>query len=221
MRGAAAATGEYVMVTTSTDGYLSRDWFRIAVEALDGDPEAALVWGASLVMRTDGSLSSVVYPKWFKWMPQKRQWFFRWIHDRGLSRSYIPELNYCVRRTVFQALIAPTDEFPELNDIDPMLRFLFRFNRAGYLPLYIPAVANFGRAHEGRASATPYSKRSLENYRLARRRYRRALWHGDKSHVFRDGAGNVLTTLSRPGLILGTVAQALRTFAGRLGLISP
>ena len=45
LRAISAASADYVMFTTSTDGYLTRNWFAKVVETLDGDGEVSLVWG--------------------------------------------------------------------------------------------------------------------------------------------------------------------------------
>lgn len=198
MRVAAAATGDYVMFTTSTDGYLCRNWFATAVGALDSDPEISLVWAASATMRLDGTLGRIAYPKTFDSMPQRRDWFFRWLFDKKLGQSYMPELNYCVRRSVFQEGVKETPEYPGLDGIDPILRFLFRFHREGYLAQYLPVLANFGREHGANFQYSPYIKNSLERYFEARERYRSELLKGEKQHAFRDGSGKVIETLDSP-----------------------
>lgn len=196
-RAVAAASGAYLMFTTSTDGYVSRNWFQRAVAGLDDDPEASLVWGASAPMGLDGSLGTTVYPKVFSRQPQKREWFLRWIFDPELKRSYLPELNYCVRRDIFRDCLGETPEFPELDGIDPILRFLFRFHRDGYFAKYVPVLANFGRDHGDNFQQSDYVRNSLERYSEAKRRYRSDLLQGVKQHAFRNGSGSAIEVLPR------------------------
>ena len=61
-RALAAAQGRYIMVTTSTDGYLSRNWIETVVKTLDADPAAALVYGGSARLSSGNSLGINVWP---------------------------------------------------------------------------------------------------------------------------------------------------------------
>jgi glycosyltransferase involved in cell wall biosynthesis len=192
LRALAAARGRYVMVTTSTDGYLSRDWFRSCAESLDADPRVALVYGASARMSASGSLSPSVWPPPSKERdthesPERQA--ERWLKG-GFSDSYLPELNYCVRMEVFRALFGPSAEFSELNNIDPILRFHFEFHRHGFISRFLPILANFGRTHPNQAQFSECNNGYLRTYQTAWERYRAGLVTGKYNHVLRTGDGN-------------------------------
>jgi len=179
LRAVAAARGRYVMITTSTDGYLSRNWFRSAATELDNHPAISLVYGASATMSEDGSLGNIVYPKvnnFYKQIPSKK-WAETWLL-RGISKAYLPELNYCVRRDVIQRLIGKSMEFPQLDDIDPILRFHFQFNRLGYSPKYLPILANFGRSHENSQQLTDTHYQFVKIYKDAWRTFQKGVIFG-------------------------------------------
>jgi glycosyltransferase involved in cell wall biosynthesis len=191
LRALAAARGRYVMVTTSTDGYMSRDWFRSCAEELDSNPRLALVYGASARMSASGSLGLGGWPppsqeRDTHEAPERQGQ--RWLLG-GFSNSYLPELNYCVRMDVFRALFGPSAEFPELNDIDPILRFHFEFHRQGYVSRFLPILANFGRTHPNQAQFSECNSGYLRNYQRAWERYRAGLVAGKYTHILRTGNG--------------------------------
>ena len=192
-RALAAARGRYVMVTTSTDGYLSRDWFKNAATVLDTDPQVSLVFGASASMSSEGALGSVAYPNIFPFnkVPPKEQWPGMWLMG-GLTKSYLPELNYCVRMNVFRELVGPSTEFPELNDIEPILRFHFEFNRFGYLPKYLPTLANFGRTHNNQEQFSERHQSFGRTYVEAWKKFRKGVISGKYTHFHRDGQGRLI-----------------------------
>jgi glycosyltransferase involved in cell wall biosynthesis len=191
VRALAATNGRYVMVTTSTDGYLSRDWFRRVAETLDNDPTVSMVYGGSAPMSAEGSLGINGWPPVSSGRDPAEAYeksAQRWLL-RGFSDSYLPELNYCVRMDVFKRLFGPSTEFPELNDIDPILRFHFEFNRLGYVPRYLPILANFGRTHPNQAQFSEKNDNYLNTYQVAWERYRAGLLSGKFAHVLRSGNG--------------------------------
>jgi len=190
LRAVAAARGRYVMVTTSTDGYLSRNWFKSASFALDNESQVSLVFGASACMSEVGALGSISYPRFFSFnnVPSKEKWTAMWL-KHGLSLAYFPELNYCVRIDVFRNLIGPSTQFSELNQIDPILRFHFEFNRFGYLPKYISTLANFGRTHINQEQFSERHQSYVSNYNKAWKKYRKGVISGKYAHVLRDGNG--------------------------------
>ena len=194
MRALSVARGRYVMVTTTTDGYLSRNWFKTASNFLDCDLQTSLVFGASARMDSQGSLGSVAFPTIFPFtkVPPKEKWSSMWL-QKGLTSSYFPELNYCVRIDIFRKLMGPSVEFPELNDIDPILRFHFEFNRLGYLPHYIPTLANFGRTHDNQMQASNINTKFVDAYSNAWKKYRRRVAFGKCIHYLRDGNGLEIT----------------------------
>ena len=190
-RALAAAKGRYIMVTTSTDGYLSRNWIETVVKTLDADPAAALVYGCSAQLSSGNALVIDLWPS-----PQSNRHpkepveasAKRWLSG-GLSESYLPELNYCVRAEIFKNLFSDSLEFPELNNIDPILRFHFEFHRYGYIPRFLPILANFGRSHENQEQFNKRQINFMSIYQLALDRYKIGLTAGRFTHSFRAGDG--------------------------------
>ena len=197
MNALKAARGRYVMITTSTDGYLSRDWFRKATETLDQNPNVSMIYGACAKMSAESSLGGISFPNAspFESAPQLEKlaetWLFKSIHG-----AYLPELNYCVRTDIARALYGNSAEFPELNGIDPVLRFHFEFNRLGYLALYFPILANFGRTHANQSQFTEKNMASVRVYDSLWARYRDDVLADRRHHQFRNGAGQVIATVS-------------------------
>jgi glycosyltransferase involved in cell wall biosynthesis len=190
LRALNAARGRYVMVTTSTDGYLSRDWFKLAATALHQDPQVSLVFGGSVAMSSEGSLGEITYPSQFPFQAEQAKGHLStlWL-SHGLGASYFPELNYCVRMEIFRQLMGPSAEFPSLNDIDPILRFHFEFNRLGYISSYQPVLANFGRTHANQAQYGEKHDYYLRVYNENWQKYRDKVFAGTCEHLFRDGLG--------------------------------
>ena len=191
IRALSAARGRYVMVTTSTDGYLSRDWFNSVFTLLESDPQVSLVYGACAAMTGEGSLGPVTYPVNFSFYETQPKGILTrlWLQN-GFGKSYFPELNYCVRIDIFRKLIGPSTEFPELNDIDPILRFHFEFNRLGFISCYLPILANFGRSHENQAQFSDKNISYLRIYDDNWKNYRKELASGQViHHQLRDSIG--------------------------------
>jgi glycosyltransferase involved in cell wall biosynthesis len=191
IRALAVARGRYVMVTTSTDGYLSPNWLSTVVKTLDNDPKVALVYGGSARMSAENALGINV------WLPPQPNLDAeespeasaqRWLLG-GLSESYLPELNYCVRAEIFKNLFADSSEFPELNSIDPILRFHFEFHRLGYIPRFLPILANFGRTHENQEQFNERHANFMAIYQTTLNRYRVGLTEGRYDHLLRSGDG--------------------------------
>jgi len=193
----AAARGRYVMVTTSTDGYLSRDWFKTATETLDKTPLASMVFGACAAMSAEGSLGRVTFPRLFPFndVPQMEKYAEVWLF-KGIHGAYLPELNYCIKTDLFRKLIGPSADFPELDSIDPILRAHFEFNRLGYLSRYLPIMANFGRTHANQDQFSEKNQRSSRIYDEAWVKYRDDVIAGRTQHRFRNGAGELFATVS-------------------------
>jgi hypothetical protein len=141
-------------------------------------------------MSGEGALGSINYPGFFSFynVPSKEKWSAMWL-KHGLNLAYFPELNYCVRMDVFRNLIGPSTQFSELNEIDPILRFHFEFNRFGYLPKYLSILANFGRTHNNQEQFSERNNSYVRNYNKAWKKYRRGIISGQYTHFLRDGKG--------------------------------
>jgi glycosyltransferase involved in cell wall biosynthesis len=200
MRAVRAARGKYIAFMTSTDGYVSQTWLKTATDYLETDHEASLVWGAAISMDAHGNLVSRFYPKEFirrRKMAQKKNWFQRWMVENGTRLSYLPELSYCVCADVYQRLIEPNPNYPELVSLDPILRFHFEFIRQGYLPVYLPALAYFGRTHSGQAQFSKIMDDWVKRYNRARREHVAQVLLGRRVHVWRDRKGRELARMGQ------------------------
>jgi len=204
------ARGRYVMFTTSTDGYISRDWFGMTAATLDANPDISMVWGASIVLHGDGKLGPITYPRNFAAMPQKQAWFGRWITDRHHRASYLPELNYCIRRNILDDIFRSIEDFPVIKEIDPILKIHFGFNRLGYLPYYIPTIANFARYHANQTQYLPRQHDWNTRYMTALNQYRANLATGRDTHYFRDGTGQKIGQVSRAAVMAMDAKVRLR-----------
>jgi glycosyltransferase involved in cell wall biosynthesis len=211
MRAVRAARGKYIAFMTSTDGYVSQTWLKTATDYLETDHEASLVWGAAISMDAHGNLVSRFYPKEFirrRKMAQKKNWFQRWMVENGTRLSYLPELSYCVCSDVYQRLIEPNPKYPELVSLDPILRFHFEFIRQGYLPVYLPALAYFGRTHSGQAQFSKIMDDWVKRYNRARREHVAQVLLGRRVHVWRDRKGRELARMGQ----FEAIARYISTF---------
>jgi len=181
----AMARGQYVIQCCVSDGFLDPNWFRKCAEILEKDDEVSLVWGFAQTMSEEGDLLNVSFQEFFfNPPPQKRDFFAFWLAT-GFS---LPEGNYCVRRDIIQQW------FPDSRSNGwfrhcPHLGFMYRFFTQGYCPYFLPAVANFGRAHRDQRSQRlrEIEKPAQTAYWRAVKDYRRSILSGNREHHFRDG----------------------------------
>lgn len=212
----ALSSGDYIIQCCVSDGFINKNWFRMCVDALEGDPEISLVWGLDQYMTEDGNLSRVVPAEFVeKPAPQKRDFFPLWL----ALATCVPEPNYCVRRTVFNACF-PQRHCQNSMSHNPALTFNYQFNVSGYLPWFLPVVANYCRGHhESQRGIRLYEKetRVHRNYMDAVRQYRKDVVSGRVRHQFRDGQSRIISEVASrdlPGLrktiLFHRVKQTLR-----------
>ncbi len=191
-KGIRMAQGEYIMQCCISDLYKDLDWFRKCVEVMDNDKEVSLVWGLAQYMREDGRPLAVAFPQFHRVPPPQKEDFFNyWL----AGVFWFPEGNFCVRKSVFDKCFPPFT--PEnFTKLEPLLEFNFQFEAGGYLPYFLPVVANYGRIHSGQLGEQEAligtSGAKFEYYRAETRMLRRALLSGSAEHRFRDGEGNIL-----------------------------
>jgi len=186
----AMSRGDYIMQCCVSDGYLNKDWFRKCTSVLDSDKDLSLVWGLAQHMTEDGDLGSITNPEYLEKSPPGKMDFLPFWLTFGFG---FPENNYCVRREVLDIC------FPQRNSEDPLStnianEFLYKFNTFGYLSIFLPAVASFGRSHHNQLSTILYE--TLDNiqhlYIKRVKQYRRNLLRGKIKHEFRDGTSKVI-----------------------------
>jgi glycosyltransferase involved in cell wall biosynthesis len=194
----ALSTGDYIIQCCVSDGFLNRNWFRMCVDALEADPEISVVWGLDQYMTEDGNLGRVVPPEFVeKPAPQKKEFLALWL----ALGTCVPEPNYCIRRAVFDAC------FPQRNCADPLScnpshAFNYRFNARGYLPWFLPAVANYCRGHGGQRGVRLREKETRIHLRYldAVKQYQKDVFAGRTRHLFRDGQSRVIGEINPRGL---------------------
>lgn len=197
-KGFDMSTGKYIIQCCVSDGFLDKDWFKRCVEVLESDIEASLVWGLPQYMSEDGDLSNISYAELLDMpVPQKTGFLPFWLATGFL----FPEGNYCMRREVFDICLPkylPDEPFQE----HPALGIIYNFNSHGYLPYFIPVVANYGRWHGDQRGKT---RRHIEKPFEAKyygdiKAYRKQLFNGKIKHCFRNGASEVIKTIDSNGL---------------------
>jgi glycosyltransferase involved in cell wall biosynthesis len=188
-KGIKMARGKYVMQCCVSDGYLNMDWFQKCVEVLDSDNEVSLVWGLPQYMAEDGKLLAVSYPQFHSRAPQKNSFFYYWL----ASFFWFPEGNFCVRKGVLEKCFPKFTTPKEAREIEPYLEFNYAFHAAGYMPFFLPVVANYGRIHGGQMGERELFSGAAEKiyglYVAKARALRRKLVFGAAPHVYRDGDG--------------------------------
>jgi len=118
---------------------------------------------------------------------QKENWLFFWL-DTGL---WFPDLNMCYRRLVYEQCTPP---YRLGSYADECMSFYFNFNRQGFLPLCISRIANFGRTHVGQVGAVRAAEMNkiIAEYHNSVQNYSKELRKGKITHLFRDGASEVI-----------------------------
>lgn len=191
-KGLAVARGEYILQCAASDGYIDEHWIAKCVEILDRDKEVSLVWGLPQYMTEYNELGDISYPQFHNALPpQKIEFAYYWL----AANFWLPEGNYCVRREVIDKCF-PQYKKGFVEDMAPWLNFNHPFNALGYLPYFIPTVANFGRIHKGqlgqKANEAGFSKKRLKNHLRKIKRYKRKLMLRTTTHKYRNGVGELL-----------------------------
>jgi len=187
--------GEYLFQCCVSDGFLDKDWFRICVDILDSNPDVSLVYGFPQYMTEEGHLGQISYGEFFtEPPPQKEEFLPFWL----ATRFIFPEGNYCVRRNVFLDCFPSANSTDFFDRINPFLKFVYNFNTRGYLPFFVPIIANYGRIHKGQLTET-LAEQAAETIRLYTngvKSYAKALKTPERPHVFRDGNGSVIKDMN-------------------------
>lgn len=194
----AMARGDYIIQCCVSDGFLHQDWFGRCASILDADQETSLVWGLPQYMNEEGDLGRISYVHLLDEPPPQKAGFLPF----WLATAFIlPEGNYCVRREVFDTCFPKWDCDPVFR-LHPALGFLYNFNRLGYMPIFLPVIANYGRVHgmqrgvRVRAVEAPIGR----EYQRLVGAYTHALLRGEISHEFKNGASAVVGQVSRSEL---------------------
>jgi len=192
-KGFDMSTGEYIIQCCVSDGFLDKDWFKRCAEVLESDIEVSLVWGLPQYMLENGSLSTISYAELLNLpMPQKTDFLPFWL----ATGFFPPEGNYCMRREVFD-ICFPRCQPDAPYQEHPVLGVIYNFNSLGYLPYFIPVVANYGRIHKDQRGRRrchiekPFETKYYKNIKA----YSRQVFKGKTKHCFRNGASEVIRTM--------------------------
>jgi glycosyltransferase involved in cell wall biosynthesis len=190
--------GEYIIQCCVSDGFLDKKWFERCVEILDQNREISLVWGFPQYMSEDGRLMKIAYSKFFDNPPPQEMNFLPFWLGTGF---FFPEGNYMVRRNVFEKCFFEFKADVEFKKI-VHVNFIYNFNVLGYLPFFLPVIANYARTHSNqRGQALLSVERPLsQKYYEHIKEYRLGIIKGRIKHYFRDGDGNIITELKETKL---------------------
>ena len=189
IKGLNVSRGEYICPCAVSDGYIDEHWIEKCVEALDRDKEVSLVWGLPQYMVKNNELGEISHPQFHNVLPpQKNEFIYYWL----ATNFFLPEGNICVRRKVFEECFF----CKSAENIEPYLRFNYCFNTLGYLPYFLPTVANFGRLHDGqlgqKRTENGIASARLKNYLKKIKIYKRNIISKKIIHKYRNGAGEIL-----------------------------
>lgn len=189
-KGLKMARGEYIFQCCVSDGYLDKNWFKRCVDILEADKEVSLVWGLPQYMTEDGNLSKISYYDFLEnHPPQKTEFLPFWL----ATGFWYPEGNYCVRRSVYD-ICYPIDSREEPFLRNDCMGFIYKFNTLGYLPYYLPIIANYGRMHHDSVGKQLNGTLMLlfKRYLQLLKQYRKHLLRGKIIHRFRNGQSEVI-----------------------------
>lgn len=186
--------GKYVIICCTSDGFLDSGWFERCAFVLDNDPEVSLVYGLPQYMTEDGRLGKITTPELLDELPpQKRDFLAFWF----VTGNVMYEGNACIRTDIVRRCL-PQDQAHSIFDKNVWLDFVYNFNVLGYLPLFVPTVANFGRIHSDAIGQnnTEWGSLLSKKYREKIRRYKEQVLSGKTKHAFRNGASEVIGEIS-------------------------
>ncbi len=189
--------GEYLFQCCVSDGFLDSDWFEACVEILDRDPDISMVYGFPQYRSEDGHLGKIAYSEFFDRPPPQKEVFLPfWLSTRFIY----PEGNYCVRREVFTSCFPNPGSTDFFDMIHPFLKFVYNFNIKGYLPFFLPLIANYGTVHQNWLSndesmITKVNK-TIEMYVQGVDNYKEKLLNGEVRHQYRNGRSDIIGEVS-------------------------
>ncbi|MCG6533238.1 MAG: glycosyltransferase [Syntrophales bacterium LBB04] len=197
-KGLAMSSGDYIIQCCVSDGFLSKNWFALCNDKLDEDGEISVIWGLPQYMDEEGNLGRVTNQEFLKKAPpQKKDFFAYW-----LAFGYgFPEGNFCTRRQVFDECLPQRNE-STLFSGSPHLTVLYRLNTRGYLPYFLPIIANFGRTHSDQRveRLADQLDRDGHLYIKMMKEYRKQVFQGRIRHCFRNGSAEIIGEIEKKDL---------------------
>ncbi len=190
--------GDYLFQCCVSDGFLDNKWFETCVNILEKHPDVSMVYGFPQYMSEDGHLGKIAYSEFFDCPPPQKEDFLPfWLSTRFMY----PEGNYCVRRKVFISCFPDPSSMDFFDVIHPFLKFVYNFNTRGYLPIFTPLIANYGRVHanwlsEQNEEIIAKVMKTIDMYIKGVDEYKALIMHNQIRHVFRDGEGRAIREVS-------------------------
>lgn len=181
--------GKYIVFLCVSDGFVDANWLEKAVEVLDRDDQISHVWGDVQSMSEDGQLGKLWHAELFEQPPPQKTGFLPFWLTTGEG----VECNAVFRRHIFEAYY-PKNSDDEPYRVVPGLGFNYQLNTRGYLPYFLPMIANFGRVHDnqrGQKYDTPIGVAS-DKYFGDISRYKQKLLSGEIRHFFRDSNSQII-----------------------------
>jgi len=187
------ARGESILYLRIGSGYLNHDWLNTCVEVLENNPDVSLVWGLSQYLLEDGTFGRIADAHFFENSPsQGKEFIYYWLKKKIL----FPEGNFCVRKKVLEECF-PFHNSNVNDEREARLVFNYRFNISGYLPYFIPIVANYFRIQSDvngqRQSSDPNVQKWMEAYYEDIEQYKRKLIIRKTAHHYRNGSGELFS----------------------------
>jgi glycosyltransferase involved in cell wall biosynthesis len=167
IKGVSYSKGEYILMSTATDGLLNEQWLEKCLNVFESEPDVSLVWGISQSIDESSILQNSAshpifwdenYPNYCEF-PEKEKWFDYWKQ----SKVWFCELNMITKRNVFIECYIPS----ALQALDfkksDILGFHLNFNRKKLFPYFIKEIANFGRTHSDSISKKLEDSNQINN----------------------------------------------------------
>lgn len=194
------AKGEYILQCRIGNGYLDKDWLCTCVEILENNADISLVWGLSQYMLEDGALGQIPDSHFLNNLPsQKKYFFYYWLK----KKIQFPDGNLCVRKRVLEECLSSCDSKIS-NEFDAWITFNYNFNVLGYLPYFVPVVANYCRIRGDIAEQCLdlNLRNPMKIHRDDIEQYKKRLLAGKIVHRYRAGSGEAMAGGFRHGIFL-------------------
>jgi len=158
---------------------------------LENNPDVSLVWGLSQIMAENGAPGRIINDELFdNPPPQVKEFIYYWLKKKIL----FPEGNFCVRKKVLEECF-PFHGSKANDEREAWIAFNYRFNTSGYLPYFVPIIANYFRGQndikERKQSADPSMQKWVKAYCEDIEQYKRKLIRRKIVHHYRNGSGEL------------------------------
>jgi len=189
--------GDYVIQCCSSDGFLDKRWFQICVDILDKNKDISMVWGLPQYMTEDGFMQHITTPEYlFNPPPQKKDFLGFWL----ATGHVLYEGNQCTRSDVFKRCVPSGGKLKE----NIFLHLIYNFMTGGYLPYFVPVIANFGRIHHDACGQSKIIQArmdvSVQEYLADIKKYKKDLFSHKIKHFFRSGDSQIISEFSKADL---------------------